>query len=84
MFVIATQWMESEVFLHKITTISISLAAALALYLTTLIYALSESEVHDFSRVGIKNWHIVEGYLFFMAMVVAPPSIIEYILSSQG
>lgn len=84
MFVIATQWMESEVFLHKITTISISLTAALALYLMTLIYALSESEVHDFSQVGIKNWHIVEGYLFFMAMVVAPPSIIEFMLSYQG
>ena len=65
MFVVATQWMESEVFLHKITTISISLTAALALYLTTLIYALSESESCDFSQVGVKNWHIVEGYLFF-------------------
>ena len=84
MFVVATQWMESEVFLHKITTISISLTAALALYLTTLIYALSESESHDFSQMGIKNWHIVEGYLFFMAMVVAPPSIIEFMLSYQG
>ena len=84
MFVVATQWMESEVFLHKITTISISLTAALALYLTTLIYALSESESYDFSQVGVKNWHIVEGYLFFMAMVVAPPSIIEFMLSYQG
>lgn len=84
MFVVATQWMESEVFLHKITSISISLTAALALYLTTLIYALSESESYDFSKVGVKNWHIVEGYLFFMAMVVAPPSIIEFMLSYQG
>ena len=84
MFVIATQWMESDVFLHKITTISISLILPLGLYLSTLIYAISDSEVRDFSQVDIKNWHIVEGYLFFMAMVVAPPSIIEYILSSQG
>ena len=84
MFVIATQWMESDVFLHKITRISISLILPLGLYLSTLIYAISDSEVRDFSQVDIKNWHIVEGYLFFMAMVVAPPSIIEYILSSQG
>jgi len=68
-------------FVINVAIIAVSIIFPLALYLSTLIYAISENSVGDVSKIDIKNWHIVEGYLFFMAMVVAPPSIIEYILS---
>jgi hypothetical protein len=71
-------------FVINVAIIAFSIIFPLALYLSTLIYAISENSVGDVSKIDIKNWHIVEGYLFFMAMVVAPPSIIEYILSQQG
>ena len=83
-FIIVTQWMNDGTFVQRVSAISVSLIVPLALYLSTLIYAISDNDIVDVSKIDIKNWHIVEGYLFFMAMVVAPPSIIEYILSQQG
>ena len=83
MFIIVTQWMDDGSFVLRVSAISVSILVPLAVYLATLIYAISENKVGDVGKLDIKNWHIVEGYLFFMAMVVAPPSIIEYILSQQ-
>ena len=81
MFIIVTQWMDDGSFVLRVSAISVSILVPLAVYLATLIYAISENKVGDVGKLDIQNWHIVEGYLFFMAMVVAPPSIIEYILS---
>jgi hypothetical protein len=83
-FIILTGSMNDGSFVINVAIIAVSIIFPLALYLSTLIYAISENSVGDVSKIDIKNWHIVEGYLFFMAMVVAPPSIIEYILSQQG
>ena len=83
MFIVVTQWMDDGSFVLRVSAISVSIFVPLAIYLSTLIYAISENKVGDVGKLDIKNWHIVEGYLFFMAMVVAPPSIIEYILSQQ-
>jgi len=83
MFIIVTQWMDDGSFVLRVSAISVSILVPLAVYLATLIYAISENKVGDVGKLDIQNWHIVEGYLFFMAMVVAPPSIIEYILSQQ-
>ncbi|HIG62456.1 MAG TPA: hypothetical protein EYQ22_16355 [Gammaproteobacteria bacterium] len=83
-FIILTGSMNDGSFVINVAIIAFSIIFPLALYLSTLIYAISENSVGDVSKIDIKNWHIVEGYLFFMAMVVAPPSIIEYILSQQG
>ena len=83
-FIILTGSMKDGSFVNDVATIAFSIIFPLALYLSTLIYAISENSVGDVSKIDIKNWHIVEGYLFFMAMVVAPPSIIEYILGQQG
>ena len=80
-FIILTGSMNDGSFVINVAIIAVSIIFPLALYLSTLIYAISENSVGDVSKIDIKNWHIVEGYLFFMAMVVAPPSIIEYILS---
>jgi len=80
-FIILTGSMNDGSFVINVAIIAFSIIFPLALYLSTLIYAISENSVGDVSKIDIKNWHIVEGYLFFMAMVVAPPSIIEYILS---
>ena len=83
-YIIVTQWITLGLFVQRIGAISVSLLYALALYLSALVVAISKRETGDVTKIDIKNWHIVEGYLFFMAMVVAPPSIIEYILSQQG
>ena len=83
-FIILTGSMNEGGFVVNVAIISVSIILPLAFYLSSLIYALTETAVADVSAIDIKNWHIVEGYLFFMAMVVAPPSIIEYILSQQG
>lgn len=80
-FIILTGSMNDGSFVINVAIIAVSIIFPLALYLSTLIYAISENSVRDASEIDFKNWHIVEGYLFFMAMVVAPPSIIEYILS---
>ncbi|MBT6583363.1 MAG: hypothetical protein HON77_03575 [Gammaproteobacteria bacterium] len=80
-FIILTGSMNDGSFVINVAIIAVSIIFPLALYLSTLIYAISENSVGDASEIDFKNWHIVEGYLFFMAMVVAPPSIIEYILS---
>lgn len=80
-FIILTGSMNDGSFVINVAIIAFSIIFPLAIYLSTLIYAISENSVGDVSKIDIKNWHIVEGYLFFMAMVVAPPSIIEYILS---
>lgn len=80
-FIILTGSMNDGSFVINVAIIAVSIIFPLALYLSTLIYAISENSVGEVSKIDIKNWHIVEGYLFFMAMVVAPPSIIEYILS---
>jgi hypothetical protein len=83
-YIIVTQWITQGLFVQRIGAISVSLLYALALYLSTLVIAISKHETGDVAKIDVKNWHIVEGYLFFMAMVVAPPSIIEYILSQNG
>ena len=83
-YIIVTQWITQGLFVQRIGVISVSLLYALALYLSALVVAISKRETGDVTKIDIKNWHIVEGYLFFMAMVVAPPSIIEYILGQQG
>jgi hypothetical protein len=83
-YIIVTQWITQGLFVQRIGAISVSLLYALALYLSTLVIAISKHETGDVANIDVKNWHIVEGYLFFMAMVVAPPSIIEYILSQHG
>ena len=83
-FIILTGSMKDGSFVNDVATIAFSIIFPLGIYLSTLIYAVSKNSVGDVSKIDIKNWHIVEGYLFFMAMVVAPPSIIEYILGQQG
>ena len=83
-FIILTGSMSDGSFVLNVAIISFSIIFTLGIYLSTLIYAVSKNSVGDVSKIDIKNWHIVEGYLFFMAMVVAPPSIIEYILGQQG
>jgi len=49
------------------------------LYLIALLIALGKNH---HSEINLKNWHLVEGYLFLVAMVVAPPSIIDYIVGT--
>ena len=48
-------------------------------FTSVLVIAIGKNSL---TSIGIKNWHLVEGYLFLIAMVVAPPSIIEVILAS--
>ena len=56
-----------------------SLILPAILYLIALLVALGKNH---FSEINLKNWHLVEGYLFLVAMVVAPPSIIDYIVGT--
>ena len=62
-----------------IGVITSDLVLPLFLYLITLLVALRSRRI---AGISVKNWHLVEGYLFLIAMVVAPPSIIEKILGS--
>ena len=62
-----------------IGVITSDLVLPLFLYLITLLVALRSGRI---AGISVKNWHLVEGYLFLVAMVVAPPSIIEKILGN--
>ena len=63
----------------EIGSITSSLILPAILYLIALLVALGKSHL---SEINLKNWHLVEGYLFLVAMVVAPPSIIDYIVGT--
>ena len=63
----------------KIGSTAADLVVPVLLYISVLVIAIGKNSL---SSIGIKNWHLVEGYLFLIAMVVAPPSIIEVILTS--
>ena len=63
----------------KIGSTAADLVVPVLLYISVLVIAIGKNSL---SSIGIKNWHLVEGHLFFIAMVVAPPSIIEVILAS--
>ena len=63
----------------KIGSTAADLVVPVLLYISVLVIAIGKNSL---SSIGIKNWHLVEGYLFLIAMVVAPPSIIEVILAS--
>jgi len=67
-FIILTGSMSDRSFVLNVAIISFSIIFPLGIYLSTLIYAVSKNSVGDVSKIDIKNWHIVEGYLFFMAM----------------
>ena len=63
----------------KIGSTAADLVVPVLLYISVLVIAIGKNSL---TSIGIKNWHLVEGYLFLIAMVVAPPSIIEVILAS--
>ena len=67
-FIILTGSMSDGSFVLNVAIISFSIIFPLGIYLSTLIYAVSKNSVGDVYKIDIKNWHIVEGYLFFMAM----------------
>ena len=71
-------------FTTALSSVATLILYPLILYLITIIYTVSKGEVSDRRKIDITNWHIVEGFIFFMAMVVAPPSIIEFILSQKN
>ena len=64
----------------KIGSTAADLVVPVLLYISVLVIAIGKNSL---TSIGIKNWHLVEGYLFLIAMVVAPPSIIEVILASK-
>ena len=63
----------------EIGSITSQLILPAILYLIALLIALGKNHL---SEINLKNWHLVEGYLFLVAMVVAPPSIIDYIVGT--
>ena len=73
-----------EDFTTGVAAVSAQLVSPLMIYLAVLIHVIGAKKLGDVSKIDLTNWHIVEGFIFFMAMVVAPPSIIEFILSQQN
>ena len=63
----------------EIGSITSQLILPAILYLVALLIALGKNHLNE---INLKNWHLVEGYLFLVAMVVAPPSIIDYIVGT--
>ena len=52
----------------------LTLVFAFTLYFTVVFVSLCH---HHFSQLNVRHWHLVETFLFFVFMVIAPESINE-------